>query len=112
MKNKDLQPKQLYPARLTFKIEEIKSFPDKKKIKVFITTKSVLQEMLKGKLQEEKVKEYSWKNKMAINMYLSITTLNVNGLDAPIKRQRVAEWIRKQDPYNMKGDPKQTRIYL
>ena len=30
--------------------------------------------------------------------YLSIKTLNVNGLNAPIKRHRVAEWIRKQDP--------------
>ena len=31
--------------------------------------------------------------------YLSITTLYVNGLKAPTKRQRLAEWIQKQDPY-------------
>ena len=31
--------------------------------------------------------------------YLSIITLNVNGLNVPMKRQRVAEWIQKQDPY-------------
>ena len=31
--------------------------------------------------------------------YFSIITLNVNGLNAPTKRQRVAEWIQKQDPY-------------
>ena len=31
--------------------------------------------------------------------YLSIITLNVNGLNAPLKRQRLAEWIQKQDPY-------------
>ena len=31
--------------------------------------------------------------------YLSIITLNVNGLNAPDKRQRLAEWIQKQDPY-------------
>ena len=31
--------------------------------------------------------------------YLSITTLNVNGLNAPTKRQRLAEWIQKKDPY-------------
>ena len=30
--------------------------------------------------------------------YLSIITLNVNGLNAPTKRQRLAEWIQKQDP--------------
>ena len=40
-------------------------------------------------------------NKMAINTYLSTITLNVNGLDAPIKTHRVAEWIRKQEPYIM-----------
>ena len=35
---------------------------------------------------------------MAVNKHLSIiTTLNVNGLNAPIKRHRVAEWIRKHD---------------
>ena len=32
---------------------------------------------------------------MAINTYLSIITLKVNGLNAPFKRYRVAEWIRK-----------------
>ena len=35
--------------------------------------------------------------KMAINTYLSIT-LNVNGLNASIKRHRVADWIKKQKP--------------
>ena len=36
---------------------------------------------------------------MAIGTYISIITLNVNGLNAPTKRQRLAEWIQKQDPY-------------
>ena len=36
---------------------------------------------------------------MAMVSYLSIITLNVNGLNAPTKRQRLAEWIQKQDPY-------------
>ena len=31
--------------------------------------------------------------------YLSIITLNVNGLKVSIKRQRVAEWIRIHDLY-------------
>ena len=34
---------------------------------------------------------------MAMGSYLSIITLNVNGLNAPIKR--LAEWIKKQDSY-------------
>ena len=36
---------------------------------------------------------------MARRPYLSISTLNVNGLNAPTKRQRLDEWIQKQDPY-------------
>ena len=36
---------------------------------------------------------------MATRSYLSIITLNVNGLNAPIERQRLAEWTQKQDPY-------------
>ena len=36
---------------------------------------------------------------MVTGSYLSIITLNVNGLNAPTKRQRLAEWIQKQDPY-------------
>ena len=36
---------------------------------------------------------------MATGSYLSILTLNVNELNAPTKRQRLAEWIQKPDPY-------------
>ena len=36
---------------------------------------------------------------MATGSYLSIITLNINELNAPTKRQRLAEWIQKQDPY-------------
>ena len=36
---------------------------------------------------------------MAMGSCLSIITLNVNGLNAPTKRQILAEWIQKQDPY-------------
>ena len=31
--------------------------------------------------------------------YLSIITLNVNGLNVSTKRQRLADWVQKQDPY-------------
>ena len=47
MNSKNLQPRLLYPAKLLFRIEgQIKSFTDKKKLKEFISTKSVLYEML------------------------------------------------------------------
>ena len=35
---------------------------------------------------------------MLIETYISIITLNINGLNAPTKRHRLAEWIQKQDP--------------
>ena len=37
--------------------------------------------------------------KMATGTYIWTITLNVNGLNAPTKRHRLAEWIKKQDPY-------------
>ena len=36
---------------------------------------------------------------MVIGTYISIITSKVNGLNAPTKRYRLAEWIQKQDPY-------------
>ena len=36
---------------------------------------------------------------MVIGTYISIITMNVNGLNAPTKRHRLAEWVQKQDPY-------------
>ena len=36
---------------------------------------------------------------MAIGTYISIITLNANGLNAPTKRHRLAEWVQKQGPY-------------
>ena len=51
----------------------------------------------KGRKKKHRV---NWKTrfKMAINTYLSIITLNVNGMNIPIKRHRVAYWIKKQKP--------------
>ena len=49
MKGKDLHPRLLYPAKLSFRMEgQIKCFSDKVKFKEFIITKPLLYEMLKG----------------------------------------------------------------
>ena len=49
MKGKDLHPRLLCPAKLSFRMEgQIKCFPDKVKLKEFIITKPLLYEMLKG----------------------------------------------------------------
>jgi len=48
MKGKNLQPRILYPARLSFRFDgEIKSFPDKQKLRECSTAKPALQQMLK-----------------------------------------------------------------
>ena len=51
LKENNLQPKLLYPARISFKYEgEIKSFTDKQKLRELSTTKPALQQMLKDLL--------------------------------------------------------------
>ena len=47
-KEKNVQPRLLHPARISFKYEgEIKSFTGKQKLREFSTTKPALQQMLK-----------------------------------------------------------------
>ena len=49
IKHKDLHPRLLYPAKLSFRmIGQIKCLPDEAKLKEFIITKPLLYEMLKG----------------------------------------------------------------
>ena len=51
MRTRGLQPRLLYPARLSIKIEgQIRSFPDKRSLKEYTSTKPSQQEMLKGLL--------------------------------------------------------------
>ena len=51
MRTRGLQPRLLYRARLSIKIEgQIRSFPDKRSLKEYTSTKPALQEMLKGLL--------------------------------------------------------------
>ena len=48
MKGKNLQPRLLYPARLSFRFEgEIKTLTDKQKLREFSNTKPALQQILK-----------------------------------------------------------------
>ena len=54
MNRKNMQPRILYPAGLAFRIEgEIKVFPNKQKLKEFVTTKPALQEILRGILWDK-----------------------------------------------------------
>ena len=48
MKGKNLQPRLLYPARMSFRFDrETKTFTDNQKLREFSTTKPALQQMLK-----------------------------------------------------------------
>ena len=82
MKADDLQPRLLYPARISYQYEgEIKSFTDKQKLREFSTTKPALQPMLKDLLETGNTKRvYKHKpktiKKMAMGSYLSIITLH------------------------------------
>jgi len=51
---------------------------------------------------------------MAIGIYISIITLNVNGLNAPTKRHRLAEWIEKNKThiYAVYKSPLQTLRHI
>ena len=73
-----------------------------------MSTKSVLQEILKVQREPKSNKDqketetiytnsYFTGNTMPLNTYPSIITLNVSGLNVPIKRHKVSEWIKKQD---------------
>ena len=61
--------------------------------------------MLKGLIQSKNIREEKRSTKstpvekMAIGTYISIITLNVNRLNAPTKRYRLAGKIQKQDIY-------------
>ena len=65
MKENNLLPRLLYPARMSFKYEgQIKSFTDKQKLREFSTTKPALQQMLKDLLQTGNTKRvYKLKHK-------------------------------------------------
>ena len=48
LKSKGIQPRLFYPARPSIKIEgEIRTFPDKRRLKEYTSTKPALQDMLK-----------------------------------------------------------------
>ena len=106
LKGKNLQPRLLYPARISFKIDgEIKSFSDKQTLREFSTNNQLYNKCstdLYSQGTREKKKNLQDQpqtiNKMAIGTYISIITLKDNGLNVPIKIHKLDEWIQKQNP--------------
>ena len=79
-----------------------KEFPRQKKSKRAYLHQTSSARDAKGtalRKGRKRVREEHRYEKMAMNKYLSIITINVNGLNAPIKRHRIAEWIRKHHPH-------------
>lgn len=57
-----------------------------------IITKENLQHREKDKKESKKIsRNYKTSNKMALNVHLSIITLNGNGVNTPIKRHRMGQ---------------------
>ena len=75
-----------------------KEFPRQKKSKrIYLHQTSSARDAKGAAVRKERKREEHRYKELVMNKYLSIITLNVNGLNAPIKRHRIAEWIRKQD---------------
>ena len=98
MKRKTLQPRILHPARLSFRFDgEIKSFPDKQKLKriqhhqTSFTTNAKGTSLGKKHKRRQRPTENKPKtiNKIVTGSYILIITLNVNGLNTPTKRHRL-----------------------
>ena len=59
LKEKNFQPRILYPAKLSFISKgEIKSFMNKQLLRDFVTTRPALQELLKEALDIERINQY------------------------------------------------------
>ena len=103
MKGKTLQPRILYPTRLLFRFDgEIKSFPRQAEVKRIqhhqtSFTTNAKRTFLGRKHKRRKrstVNKLKIIKKMVIGSYISIIALNVNGLNAPTKRHRLAEQMK------------------
>ena len=68
LKGKNLQPRLLYTARVTFRIHvEIESFLDKQKLREFSTTKPALQQLLKEIIWSRNTREVNRSTKSTSN---------------------------------------------
>jgi hypothetical protein len=118
------QPRLLYPAKLSITIDrETKVFHYKTKFTHYLSMNLALQRIITEKkkkpIQGQKprprkskkvtnLKEDSHKNRMprstttkkkiGSNNYFSLLSLNINGLNTPIKRHRLTDWLHKQYP--------------
>jgi hypothetical protein len=126
LKEYKCQSRLLYPAKFSIIIDgETKVFYDRTKFTQYHSKNPALQRIIYGKLQhkEENYRQKKKKKKQERNFstnlkkdsninriptlstkitesnnYFSLVSLNINELNPPIKRQRLTDWIHKQDP--------------
>ena len=103
IKEKKLQQRILLPAKFSFRFDgEIRSFTDKQKLKRIQHHQASFTTNTKGTSlgRKHKRRERSPQNKpktikkMVIGSYISIITLNVNGLNVPTERHRLTGWMK------------------
>ena len=106
LKEKNLQPRLLYLARISFKnCWRNKKLFKQAKVKRIQYHQTSFTTNVKGtyivKKYKRRKKIYKINpqtiKKMVTGTYICIITLNVNGLNAPTKRHRLAEWVQPQD---------------
>ena len=69
LKGENLQPRLLYLARISFKIDgEIKSFSDNQKLREFSTTNPALQQILNGLIQSRNTRKEKRSTKSTPNI--------------------------------------------
>ena len=81
--------------RYTNKKRKIKSNPNRTLKMAIKSQQQKIEEEGKKKVQQKQIEN----KKLLIETQIAINTLNINGLNSPTKRHRLAEWIQKQDPY-------------
>ena len=108
MKGKNLQPGSTLPGKdliqIQWRNQKLYRQAKAKRIQHHQTSSTTNAKRNFSKWEtEEKKRTYKNKpkttKKMVIGTYISIITLNANGPNAPTRRNRLAEWIQKHDPY-------------
>jgi hypothetical protein len=85
------QPRLQYTAKLSNTIDgESKVFYDKRKFTQYLLTNPAIKS--KNIIQNLTTKI------TGSNNYFSLISLNISGLNFPIKRHRLTDWLQKQDP--------------
>ena len=70
----------------------------KENVTSILLSKIIKSQRKRLKEDQRRTKQQKTNNKMTASKNLSIISLNVNGLNASIKRYRVADWVKKTRP--------------